>query len=100
MDLYINTLRGYLTHHLYLDDGGCGYYIDCTPGYGMLSIEEKNGSHRISYRSIISINKTPTAYIITTKMGKINCHFNEETAAINNFFAILKTKVEVAKYDD
>ena len=97
MDLYINTLQGYFnSYHLYLDNGG---FINCTPAYGMLSVEEKNGSHRISYCSIISIDKTPTAYIITTKMGKINCHFNEESATINNFFTMLKTKVEVAKYD-
>ena len=99
MDLYINTLQGYSNHHLYLG-GERGYFIDCTSAYGMLSIEEKNGSHRISYCSIISIEKTPTAYIITTKMGKINCHFQEESSiAVNNFFDTLKTKVEVAKYD-
>lgn len=99
MDLYISTLQGYFTHHLYLGDGR-GYYIDCTSAYGMLSIEEENGSHRISYRSIISIDKTPTTYVITTKMGKINCHFQGESSiAVNNFFSTLKTKVEVAKYD-
>ena len=99
MDLYISTLQGYFTHHLYLGDGR-GYYINCTSAYGMLSIEEENGSHRISYRSIISIDKTPTAYIITTKMGKINCHFEEaDFSKLSNFFNILQTKVEVAKYD-
>ena len=99
MDLYINILQSYFNDHLYLDDGR--YYINCTPHYGMLSIEEPNGSHRISYRSIISIEKIPNCYIITTKMGKINCYFDEEAdfSKLDNFFNILKTKVEVAKYD-
>ena len=97
MNLYIDTLLGHFNNHLCLSGGYGDYYIDCNPIYGMLSIKEKNGFHHISYRSIISIDKTPTAEIITTKMGKINCYFKEEFITINNFFAILES--EVTKYD-
>lgn len=98
MDLYVNTLRGHFDNHLYLGNDGRCHYIDCNPVYGVLSIEEENGSHRISYRHIVSIDKTPTAYIITTKMGKINCYFDGVyPSKLDNFFNILKS--EVAKYD-
>lgn len=99
MNLYISNLQTIFNDHLALDNG-CGNYIDCTPYQGMLSIEEPNGSHRISYHSIISIEKIPNCYIITTKMGKINCYFNEEgkkSSKIDDFFDILKS--EVARYD-
>lgn len=99
MNLYASELQSIFRDHLYLGNG-YGEFIDCNPYHKMLSIEESNGSHRISYHSIISIEKIPNCYIITTKMGKINCYFNEEgkkSSKVDDFFDILKS--EVARYD-